>query len=317
MPPVRLAVVGQQLARDRLGDRLPGRLLDEQPLPGGVDLEEDVAPVGRSAQIDRAVHDPQAAHQLEQPLRDLPRQLGGFDPRVRHVHPEVHRVLGLLRVDRRGEDLVADTGHAQVHVGRHVLLEDHRRVADVLQRRELLLADQPRLAPLLLGRGERLADDVAVAVRVHVRARRGDVVGHQRARDLQADLLGDPQLQQLAVGDLVAPGSLIQNTSSACQSPRIASWVSLTTNTWWSCRRSMGLGAGVLWAPPPGGAHGPQVEPPSFQFKQEDALTAVLAGLVARDHPRAIGNSDVSTISAWPPSRCSSAATAAACSSRS
>ena len=48
---------------ERAGDRLPGPLLDEQELPGGVHLQEHVLALRSAAQVDSPVLEPQPRHE--------------------------------------------------------------------------------------------------------------------------------------------------------------------------------------------------------------------------------------------------------------
>ena len=188
-------------------------------------------------------------------------------------------------MDGGREDLVADDGDAQVDLGRDVRLEDHRRVADVL--------DQPRAPPRrtrrvsrhsLLGRRERLADHVAVAAGVDERARlAGSLVISVRGIS-QADLLRDAQLHSLAVGDLVAAGIVdpedVERVPQAAQ--RLVGLVDREDLV--ARRRTMpGARRRALRAPPPDAAPtSPRSMRPRSSSSRNTALAAVRAGLEPR-----------------------------------
>lgn len=71
----RLQIVVDEELGKCCADRLLSRLLHEQPLPGGVDLKENVLPVGTEPHVDGPVLEAQRAAVGPEPLLELRREL--------------------------------------------------------------------------------------------------------------------------------------------------------------------------------------------------------------------------------------------------
>ena len=84
------------------------------------------------------------------------------------------------------KDVFPHDGDPEVILSRDVFLEDHRRVARIVNQFHLLGLDQTRLAPKLLRGRERLVDGIAYAKPVNEAAGRVGVAGDKDLRGRQA-----------------------------------------------------------------------------------------------------------------------------------
>jgi len=112
------------------------------------------------------------------------------------VETPVELRLGQRRVEFAGEDLRAEDVHPDVDSLLGLLLDDHRRVPQLLQMRQVVLGEDASFWQGPVGRIQRLVDAIAVVGLPEI-GHRGRIVCHQRLWNRDSESAGSDELERL------------------------------------------------------------------------------------------------------------------------